>query len=47
MDCNLGFALALKCIFSYDFISIFCIGTQKMMHNGKIHMDWKKLQQQP
>jgi hypothetical protein len=35
MDFNLGFALAFKCIFCYDFTSIFFIGTQYMIHDGK------------
>jgi hypothetical protein len=35
MDYNLGFALTFKCIFGYDFISIFFIGNQYMIHNGK------------
>jgi len=35
MDCNLGFALTFKCIFCYDFISIFFIRTQYMIHDGK------------
>jgi hypothetical protein len=33
MDYNLGFALTFKCIFYYDFISIFFIGTQYMIHD--------------
>jgi len=44
MDYNLGFALTFKCIFCYDFISIFFIGLQYMIHDGKKKMDWKKLQ---
>jgi hypothetical protein len=44
MDYNMGFALTFKCIFYYDFISIFFIGTQYMIHDGKKNMDWKKLQ---
>jgi hypothetical protein len=35
MDYNIGFALTFKCIFCYDFISIFFIGTQYMIHDGK------------
>jgi nitrate reductase gamma subunit len=35
MDSNLGSTLAFKCIFCYDFISIFFIGTQYMIHDGK------------
>jgi len=35
MDYNLGFALTFKCIFCYDFISLFFIGTQYMIHDGK------------
>ncbi len=35
MDYNLDFALAFKCIFYYDFISIFFIWTQYMIHDGK------------
>jgi len=31
----MGFALKFKCIFCYDFISIFFIGTQYMIHDGK------------
>jgi hypothetical protein len=45
MDYNLGFALTFKCIFYYDFISIFFIGTQYTAHDGKTIMNWKKLQQ--
>jgi hypothetical protein len=44
MDYTLGFELAFKCIFYYDFISIFFIGTQYMIHDGK-KMNWKKLEQ--
>ncbi len=43
MDYNMGIALIFKCIFYYDFISIFFIGTQYMIHDGKKNMDWKKL----
>ncbi len=35
MDYNLGSALTFKYIFCYDFISIFFIGTQYMVHDGK------------
>jgi hypothetical protein len=35
MDYNLGFILAFKCIFCYDFISIFVINTQYMIDDGK------------
>jgi hypothetical protein len=35
MDYNMGSTLAFKCIFCYDFISIFFIGTQYMIHDGK------------
>jgi hypothetical protein len=45
MDYNLDSALTFKCIFSYDFISIFFIKTQYMIHDGKENMNWKKLQQ--
>ncbi len=41
MDYNMGIALTFKCIFYYDFISIFFIGTQYMIHDGKKNMDWK------
>jgi hypothetical protein len=27
--------LSFKCIFCYDFTSIFCLGTQYMIHDGK------------
>jgi hypothetical protein len=45
MDYNLGSELAFKCILKYDFISIFFIGIQYMIHDGKSNMNWKKLQQ--
>jgi hypothetical protein len=32
-------------IFCYDFISIFFVGIQYMILDGKTNMDWKKLQQ--
>ncbi len=35
MDYILGFALTFKCIFYYDFISIFFIWTQYMIQMGK------------
>jgi hypothetical protein len=35
MDYNLGSTLPFKCIFCYDFISIFFVGTQYMIHDGK------------
>jgi hypothetical protein len=35
MNYNMGFALIFKCIFYYDFISIFFIGTQHIIHDGK------------
>jgi hypothetical protein len=41
----LGFVLTFKFIFYYGFISIFFIGTQYMIHDGKTNMNWKKLQQ--
>jgi len=45
MDYVLGFALKFKYILCYDFILIFFIGTQYMIHYGKKKMDCKKLQQ--
>ncbi len=45
MDYNVGSALAFQCIFGYDFISIFVIRIQYMIHDGPIDMDWKKIQQ--
>jgi hypothetical protein len=45
MDYNLSSASTFKCIFCYDFIPIFFIGTQYMIHDGiKIWIE-KKLQQ--
>jgi hypothetical protein len=44
MDYNMDFVLTLKCIFCYDFFSIFVIGTQYMIHDGTKKMGWKKLQ---
>jgi hypothetical protein len=35
----MGSALMFKCIFYYDFISIFFIETQHMIHDGKKDMD--------
>jgi hypothetical protein len=35
MDYNQSFELTFKCIFCYDFISIFFIGTQYMIHDEK------------
>jgi len=35
MDYNLGFTLPFKCIFCYDFILIFFIRIQYMIHVGK------------
>jgi hypothetical protein len=35
MEYSLGFALTFKCIFYYDFISIFFIGIQYIIHDGK------------
>ncbi len=40
MDYNLGSTLTFKCIFGYDFISIFFIRSQYMIHDRK-----QKLQQ--
>jgi hypothetical protein len=45
MDYGLGSTLAFKCIFCYDFISIFYIGSQYMILDGKKNMNWKILQQ--
>ncbi len=39
MDYNLGFTLAFKCIFCYDFISILFVEIQYMIHAGKTNMD--------
>jgi hypothetical protein len=44
MDYNLGFELTFKCFFYYGFISIFFIGIQYMIHDGKEN-ELKKLQQ--
>jgi hypothetical protein len=41
----MGFTLAFKCIFCYDFISIFYIIIQYMIHDAKKNMDWKNLHQ--
>jgi hypothetical protein len=35
MDNNMGSAIAFTCIFCYDFISIFFIRIQYMIHDGK------------
>jgi hypothetical protein len=35
MDYIMGFALTFKCIFYYDFILIFLIGTPYLIHDGK------------
>jgi hypothetical protein len=35
MDYNLGSVLTSKCIFCYDLILIFFIGTRYMIHDGK------------
>jgi hypothetical protein len=43
MDYNLGFALTFKYIFCYDFISIFFIGIQYMIHDGKNEHELKKI----
>jgi hypothetical protein len=45
MDYNPSFELTFKCIFCYDFISIFFIGIQYMIHDGEKNIDWKTLQQ--
>jgi hypothetical protein len=45
MDYNLGCAFTFKCIFCYDFMSIFFKLTQYMIHDGKNIYGWKKLQQ--
>jgi hypothetical protein len=34
MEYSLDYALTFKCIFSYDFISIFVLGTQYIIHDG-------------
>ncbi len=44
MDYGMGFALTFKSILYYDFISIFLIGIPYMIHDGKMNMDWKRLQ---
>jgi len=43
MDYNLGSALTFKCIFYYDFISIFFIKTQHMIHDGQKKYGLKKI----
>jgi hypothetical protein len=45
MAYNLNSTLVFKCIFCYDFILVFFIGTQYMTHDGKKYMNWKTLQQ--
>jgi hypothetical protein len=45
MDYVMGFALTFKCIFCYDFISMFFIRTQYMINDGGEKMDGKSLQQ--
>jgi hypothetical protein len=45
MDCVMGFALKFKCIFCYDFISIFSMGIQYIIHDGKKKKYWNKLEQ--
>jgi hypothetical protein len=45
MDYNLSSTLVFKSIFHYDFISVFFIGIQYMIHDGKKNMNWKTLQQ--
>jgi hypothetical protein len=45
MNYILGVALTFKCIFYYDFISIFFIETQYMIHDGEkkwIEKNYKK-----
>ncbi len=42
MDYSLGSTLVFKCTFYYDFISIFFIGIQYMVHDRKTNMDLKK-----
>jgi hypothetical protein len=42
MNYNLGFGLTIKCIFCYDFISIFFIGTQYMIRDEKKKNELKK-----
>jgi hypothetical protein len=44
MDYNMGVALTFKCIFYYDFTSIFFIGTQHMIHDGEKKYGLEKLQ---
>jgi hypothetical protein len=39
----MGYALTFKCIFYYDFISMFFIRTQYMIHDGGKNMDSKKI----
>jgi hypothetical protein len=44
MDYNLGSTLTFKCIFCYDFISIFLISTQYIKNHWNKNMYWKTLQ---
>jgi len=43
MDYNMGFALSFKCFFFNDYISIFYIQTQYMIHDGKKKWIEKKI----
>jgi hypothetical protein len=43
MDYNLGSTLTFKCIFCYDFILTFFIGTQYIIHDGKKKNGLKKI----
>ncbi len=45
MDYVLGSDYHSNAFFCYDFISIFFIGTQYMIHDEKPNMNLKKLQQ--
>jgi hypothetical protein len=42
MDYNLGFVLAFNTFFYYNFISIFFIRVQYMIHDGKKKKKMKK-----
>ncbi len=45
MDYNTGYALTFKCIFYYDFISMFFTRSQYMIHDGEkiwIEENYKK-----
>jgi hypothetical protein len=46
MEYVLGFALTFKCVFCYDFISIFFYKDSIYDTWWKKKMDWKKLQQE-